>query len=249
MTLQRISFAEAVQAKAAMSAERRRALYAQHDAERNAAVHAALRKQREAHRLARLHRELGDEYDAATLETHRVHAGNRAAVAKAREVIAGGFVAGCAFFGTVGNGKTRLAACIAHAAIQADLGVRFVTMQGLLDEVKDAFGDEGKAAALHGFAHVPVLVVDDLGKEYGTEFAITTRFDFWTARWNAKKPVIVTANCSPQDLLALYGPPEKAGRVRVDASIGEGTVDRIVALSGGPKSWVRVVGKSERWTA
>jgi DNA replication protein DnaC len=216
--------------------------------EKRAIVDAKLRANRLAQREFRLQRELGEDYAEATLETHRIHTGNQRAVELARSVIDGGFERGAGFFGTIGNGKTRLAACIARAAIMADRSVRFVTMQGLLDEVKAAFDDEGKAAAIYGFAMVDVLVVDDLGKQYRTEFAATTEYDFWNMRSAAKKPVFVTANCSPAALMELYAPSDRT-KVRIDPSLGEAVLDRVFSLSGGASNWCRVVGRSERKSA
>lgn len=208
---------------------------------------AKLRSNRQNHRRMRLARELGEEFENATIDMYRETAGNRKALGIARKVIDSGFKLGCAFHGDeFGNGKTALAAAVAHAAISSDRGARFITMQGLVDEIKRAFDDVGKLQAVHHFATVDVLVLDDYGKDYSTEFTLALKYDVFDARWRARKPMVVTSNKSVSELMALHS---AKGRDGADDSLAGSIFDRILAMTGGPRGWVRVTGSSQRWSA
>lgn len=97
---------------------------------------------------------------------------------------------GLLMFGTVGNGKTFAAACIANALI--DKGYPCM-MTRFSDIAKGIF--DGKFTC-HDLNKYPLLVLDDLAAERKTEYMQEIVFDVIDSRYRAGLPLIVTSNLS-----------------------------------------------------
>lgn len=95
---------------------------------------------------------------------------------------------GLLLFGTVGNGKTFAAACIANALI--DKGYPCM-MTRFSDIAKGIF--DGKFTC-HDFNKYALLVLDDLAAERKTEYMQEIVFDVIDSRYRAGLPLIVTSN-------------------------------------------------------
>lgn len=95
---------------------------------------------------------------------------------------------GLLMFGTVGNGKTFAAACIANALI--DKGYPCM-MTRFSDIAKGIF--DGKFTC-HDFNKYALLVLDDLAAERKTEYMQEIVFDVIDSRYRAGLPLIVTSN-------------------------------------------------------
>lgn len=133
---------------------------------------------------------------------------------------------GLLFTGTPGTGKTHLAAAIANHVI-AEFGtpVRFGGFIDLLDKVKRSFGkDEDVVKEL---SEVPLLVMDDLGKERQTEWSNAILYQVINRRYENYLPVIITTN---EDMGTL------------ERNIGEATLSRLIETCKG----VKMEGKDHR---
>lgn len=95
---------------------------------------------------------------------------------------------GLLLFGTVGNGKTFAAACIANALIDKDFPCRMTTFS---DIAKDIF--DGKLNP-HDLNRYALLVLDDLMAERKTEYMQEIVFNVIDSRYRAGLPTIVTSN-------------------------------------------------------
>lgn len=97
--------------------------------------------------------------------------------------------------GTVGTGKSFYAACIVNALISEGIPALMFTVPRLLA----AMQKDGKAVcdALNTF---PLLVLDDLGAERGTDYAAELLESFIDSRYTAEKPLIVTTNLSAREM-------------------------------------------------
>jgi DNA replication protein DnaC len=108
---------------------------------------------------------------------------------------------GLLLFGTVGNGKTFAAACIANALIDKGypcMMTRFADIaQGIFD---------GKFTC-HDFNKYPLLVLDDLAAERKTEYMQEIVFSVIDSRYRAKLPTIVTSNLTAE---AIKNPADVA---------------------------------------
>lgn len=108
---------------------------------------------------------------------------------------------GLLMFGTVGNGKTFAAACIANALIDKGypcMMTRFADIaQGIFD---------GKFTC-HDFNKYSLLVLDDLAAERKTEYMQEIVFSVIDSRYRAKLPTIVTSNLTAE---AIKNPADLA---------------------------------------
>lgn len=107
--------------------------------------------------------------------------------------------------GGYGCGKTHLAAAIANAQIAARKRVLFVTAPDLLDHLRAAFnpsfaGEEDYDNRFNEVRDTPLLVLDDLGIESPTPWAVEKLYQILNHRYNAKLPTVITTNHNLEEL-------------------------------------------------
>lgn len=102
-------------------------------------------------------------------------------------------------FGEVGSGKTYLASSIARELLKADKRVLMATMGDILTEIKQSFGTNDDP--LSRYRGVEILILDDLGKESSTDFALERLFVLVDERSKNLRPTIVTTNYKPSKLI------------------------------------------------
>ncbi|MEJ2148907.1 MAG: ATP-binding protein, partial [Chloroflexota bacterium] len=107
--------------------------------------------------------------------------------------------------GGYGCGKTHLAAAIANAQIAAGNRVLFVTAPDLLDHLRSAFGpvgddEEGYDTRFEEVRNTPLLILDDLGIESPTPWAVEKLYQVLNHRYNANLPTVITTNHDLDDL-------------------------------------------------
>ena len=105
---------------------------------------------------------------------------------------------GLLLFGTVGTGKTFMAACIANALIDEGHPCLVTNFPRLANGLLDA-GD-GKQSFLDSLNRYDLLVIDDLGSERDTEFMAETVQSVIDSRYRVHKPLIVTTNLTADEL-------------------------------------------------
>lgn len=108
---------------------------------------------------------------------------------------------GLLLFGTVGNGKTFAAACIANALIDKAFPCRMTTFS---DIAKDIF--DGKLSP-HDLNRYALLVLDDLMAERRTEYMQEIVFNVIDSRCKAGLPLIITSNLTAE---AIKNPADLA---------------------------------------
>lgn len=96
---------------------------------------------------------------------------------------------GLLFWGGVGNGKTTAAAAIANALLEKEVPVLMRNFGAFLNATF-----EEKEELFRLVTEAGLVVLDDFGMERGTEYSIETVFSVIDARYNSKKPVIITTN-------------------------------------------------------
>lgn len=110
---------------------------------------------------------------------------------------------GLAFIGNNGSGKTFWAACIANALIDAGASVYMIKLKSLIDAMTADYG-ESREVELRKIRTADFLILDDYGAERGTDFSLEQAFEVIDTRYNAKKPLIITANLTEE---ILNNPP------------------------------------------
>lgn len=113
------------------------------------------------------------------------------------------------FSGETGTGKTHLACAVLQAVLDAGWSVRYTDAWALTQEVKATFTrghHESEAQAMARYITPDLLVIDEIGVQYGsdTEKAILHRV--LDQRYLAQRPGIVIGNLDLQGLQDYLGP-------------------------------------------
>lgn len=98
---------------------------------------------------------------------------------------------GLLLWGGVGTGKTFTAACIANALLDEGIPVIMTSFARLLGTGKGFVIDEEYIAELN---RAKLLIIDDLGAERSTDFALEKVYSIIDSRYRASLPMILTTN-------------------------------------------------------
>lgn len=129
--------------------------------------------------------------------------------------------------GPAGTGKTHIAAAIANQLIHKGRPVICMTMIDLLARIRKTFNRDGtdESAVLSLYKTVPLLIIDDIGKEPPTEWAISTIYNIINGRYEAYLPTIVTTNYDDKALIERMTPKTSG-----DSVTAEATIDRLMEM-------------------
>ena len=100
---------------------------------------------------------------------------------------------GLLLWGDVGTGKTFIAACIANALIEKGVPVLMTNFSKILNTLTPMFSGD-RNAFIDSLNQYSLLIIDDLGIERYSEFAMEQVFSVIDARYRSNKPLIVTTN-------------------------------------------------------
>lgn len=101
---------------------------------------------------------------------------------------------GLLLWGEVGTGKSYFAACIANALVEQCVSVRMTNFAAILNDLF-AHSDD-KNAYINRLNECDLLIIDDLGIERDTEYALEQVYNIIDARYKSNKPIIITTNLS-----------------------------------------------------
>lgn len=113
-----------------------------------------------------------------------------------------------ALYGLPGRGKTHLLVATAELLIRRHaLDVAYWPLRTLLDKLKEGFdGDKGGAVAAWKRAlHVDLLVLDDIGAERPTEWAVDRFAELVDFRYNLTLPILLASNIPPDEWADTFG--------------------------------------------
>lgn len=105
--------------------------------------------------------------------------------------------------GSVGTGKSFLAAAIANELISQGTPCLMTNFSRIISRISEKFGGDQKY--LDNLNRFDLLIIDDLGAERDTEYMWEKVMDVIDARYRAGLPLIVTTNLNPKD---LYDPSD-----------------------------------------
>mgnify|MGYP000352517370 CR=1 FL=1 len=128
---------------------------------------------------------------------------------------------------------------IANHLIAQGKPVICMTMIDLLERIKRTYSTTGgsESDVLKIYKTVPLLVIDDIGKEPPTEWAISTVYNFINGRYEAYLPTIVTTNYDTEALIDRMTPRESR-----DSMTARATIDRLMEMCRG----ITLTGQSWR---
>ena len=128
--------------------------------------------------------------------------------------------------GPKGTGKTHLAAAIANELLRDGTAVICMTMIDLLERIKKTYennrrygGETSEANVLNAYKTVPLLIIDDMGKEPATEWAVSKIYAIINARYEGYMPTIITTNYTDAELVRRLTPRDTGDDTTADATI------------------------------
>lgn len=99
---------------------------------------------------------------------------------------------GLLLHGTVGNGKSTAAACIANQLLDEGYRVHMTDFSTAANKIQSTF--DGKQAYINELCKYALLIIDDLGIERQSEFMQEIVYSIINARYQSGKPLIITTN-------------------------------------------------------
>ncbi len=105
--------------------------------------------------------------------------------------------------GDFGCGKTHLAAAIANERIRLGRPVFFEVVPDLLDYLRATYAPDSPVSYGERFDHVrncELLILDDLGTQNATPWAMEKLYQIINYRYNAALPTVITTNQTPADM-------------------------------------------------
>lgn len=156
-----------------------------------------------------------------TFDDYEVTPDNRHAVKLAKELSKG-----LLLIGKVGTGKSLLAAIVAQGFLAEGKSVIFKDTPELLRELKATFGDVklNFDSVMKSYCEVDLLILDDLGSEKPTDWAVEQIYSIVNSRYNSGKKLIVTSN---------YGGEELRQRLNVGGVMGDRIISRLKEMCVG----------------
>ena len=106
---------------------------------------------------------------------------------------------GLLLWGSVGTGKSFFAGCIANALLAQGVPVLMTNFAKILGAVTGMYGME-RQRFLSSLNTYSLLILDDLGAERNSEYALEQLFGVVDSRYQSRKPMIVTTNLTLEEL-------------------------------------------------
>lgn len=111
--------------------------------------------------------------------------------------------------GTCGTGKTHLACSIATAIAYQMKGMpRYMTMVQAIRSVKQTYSkgsDKTEAEAIRQLVEPDLLILDEVGVQYGTDAEKIIVSEIINDRYNDMKPTILVSNLTTEDFVKFLG--------------------------------------------
>lgn len=111
------------------------------------------------------------------------------------------------FVGTTGLGKTHLSTSIAKEVIKKGYYVVYVTAQGMISDFSSLrygmMGEEEDSRTAK-YYECDLLIIDDLGTELNTQFAVSVIYNVINTRISRSLPMIISTNLTSGELRKAY---------------------------------------------
>jgi len=108
-------------------------------------------------------------------------------------------------YGMTGLGKTHLSLAIAGKAVEAGHGVIYTSAQNLFNRLeREKFGREEDNNTLQSILDCDLLIIDDLGAEFSTQFTVSSLYNIINCRDLENRATIISTNLVPEKLKDTY---------------------------------------------
>ena len=196
--------------------------------------------------IAKSQSEVGKRFESVTFDQIEVDSRNEAAVVAAYDVVNSNGKKGLGIHGSGGVGKSMLAAAIVNKLRESGIAGVCISALTLMLKFREKFDLDGSPSELslvRKLSSVPVLAIQDLGKEPFTAYTLQMFHAIMDARWENNLPLIVTANLDLRGIVQHYHAIPKGGDT-MDPSTGPTMIDRVRDMTSAP--WVQITGLSRR---
>ena len=102
-------------------------------------------------------------------------------------------------WGDVGTGKSFFAGCIANALLEKGIPVLMTNFSRILNTLT-GMHFEDRNQFINSLNRYSLLIIDDLGIERNSDFALEQVFNVIDSRYRSKKPLIITTNLTLSEL-------------------------------------------------
>ena len=110
--------------------------------------------------------------------------------------------------GNVGTGKNHLACAIARQISPQGYSSVLLTVSEIIQRIRatwDRQSPETETEIIERFADVNLLILDEVGRQYGSEAEKITLFQVIDARYRAMRPTMVISNLLPTEIIDYLG--------------------------------------------
>lgn len=111
------------------------------------------------------------------------------------------------FMGGTGLGKTHLSSALAKAVIDRGYDVLYESAQNIFSELENSKfrGDADSQNRSGRYFETELLIMDDLGAEFGTAFSVSCLYNIVNTRLCRALPTVISTNLSAEEMAARYG--------------------------------------------
>lgn len=107
--------------------------------------------------------------------------------------------------GETGLGKTHLSLAIANEVIKKGYGVVYASAPPIISKLeKEYFSSDKDDSLFSMLADCDLLIIDDLGTEFYSQFAVSQFYNLFNSRMLSNKPIIINTNLTITELKEKY---------------------------------------------
>lgn len=110
--------------------------------------------------------------------------------------------------GLPGTGKTHLSIGVALHIMAAGKVAAFTTVQRMIRRMKDSWrkdSDESESDVINVLVYPDLLIIDEIGVQFGSEFEKNFMFDLLNERYEKRKPTILLSNLTAPEIKTFLG--------------------------------------------
>lgn len=107
--------------------------------------------------------------------------------------------------GKTGLGKTHLSLAIANEVIKKGYGVVYASAPQIISKLeKEYFSSDKDDSLFSMLVDCDLLIIDDLGTEFYSQFAVSQFYNLFNSRMLSNKPIIINTNLTITELREKY---------------------------------------------
>ena len=117
-------------------------------------------------------------------------------------------VGGIAMLGNIGTGKTHLAWTLCREICKKQSSCRITTVNRIIRGVRSSWSNSSKETEreiISGFTDYDLLVIDEIGSQYGTDSERIIINEIINDRYEMMKPTVIIGNLSVSEVKGILG--------------------------------------------